>query len=63
MLSKTMFCYCQTIHFEHENSRRFVFCFLASVPWTQGHLARFGELLAAPPVIEGFDLAHEILKD
>ena len=37
--------------------------FLASVPWTQGHVARFGEFLAAPPVIEGFDLVHEFLKD
>jgi heme-degrading monooxygenase HmoA len=35
--------------------------FQASVAWTQAHLAGFGEFLAAPPVIDGFDLVAELL--
>lgn len=37
--------------------------FQASIPWTQKHIARFGEYLSAPPVQEHFDLAAEFLKD
>jgi quinol monooxygenase YgiN len=37
--------------------------FQASVPWTQGHLARFAGLFEAPPVTDHFDLVAEFLKE
>ena len=37
--------------------------FQATVAWAQGHIARFGEFLAAPPVVDGFDVVAEIEKD
>jgi heme-degrading monooxygenase HmoA len=35
----------------------------AAAVWTKGHIARFGEYLAGPPVLDAFDMVAEYSKE